>query len=396
MEEKTLNGTETFYDNLAPISDFSDIFDPLYYRKAPEDWFIVIIDIVNSTTAISNGKYKEVNTAGAMGAMAISNLKHDMSFPFLFGGDGMVYLIPPQLIKDVTDVLVDTRNLVENLFQLEQRVGLLRVSDIYAAGYSLDVAKFAVSHQYTQAIISGSGIDYAEKLIKRSDEYLQPKDYRITRRANYDGFTCRWKDIPSSKGETISFILKTLNSDEVLNQKLLTEVLSQMRIILGDESDYHPLSEENLTLAENSKQVLIEAKVQSRSINSFITAVRTAFIRVEIFFHRLIMKYRIGVGYKKKKPMNAVFDNIISSDFRKFDGTLKMVVACTTDDRKKLEEYLESLYNDKRIYYGIHVSDRALMTCLIHLGSGSEVHFVDTADGGYAMAARKLKEQMKV
>lgn len=72
-----------------------------------------------------------------------------------------------------------------------------------------------------------------------------------------------------------------------------------------------------------------------------------------------------------------------------------MVVACTTEDRVKLEEYLESLYREDKIFYGVHVSDRALMTCLIHLVSGSEVHFVDTADGGYAMAAKMMKEQMK-
>ena len=30
----------------------------------------------------------------------------------------------------------------------------------------------------------------------------------------------------------------------------------------------------------------------------------------------------------------------------------------------------------------------------MHFGSGSEVHFVDAADGGYAVASRRLKAQM--
>ncbi|MEP0899817.1 DUF3095 family protein [Nodosilinea sp. FACHB-13] len=39
--------------------------------------------------------------------------------------------------------------------------------------------------------------------------------------------------------------------------------------------------------------------------------------------------------------------------------------------------------------------DRALMTCLVFERSGREVHFVDGADGGYALAAKPLKEKLK-
>ena len=35
------------------------------------------------------------------------------------------------------------------------------------------------------------------------------------------------------------------------------------------------------------------------------------------------------------------------------------------------------------------------MTCLVFERMGSQVHFVDAADGGYAMAAVGLKKQLK-
>ena len=42
-----------------------------------------------------------------------------------------------------------------------------------------------------------------------------------------------------------------------------------------------------------------------------------------------------------------------------------------------------------------HTSETALMTCVIDGYDGNHVHFVDGADGGYALAAKQLKAQLK-
>jgi hypothetical protein len=44
--------------------------------------------------------------------------------------------------------------------------------------------------------------------------------------------------------------------------------------------------------------------------------------------------------------------------------------------------------------YGLHISDRALMTCLVFERNGRQVHFVDGADGGYALAAKEMKQKL--
>ena len=59
------------------------------------------------------------------------------------------------------------------------------------------------------------------------------------------------------------------------------------------------------------------------------------------------------------------------------------------------KDYLEKKFQEGRLVYGFHVSDRALMTCLVFDRDGRQVHFVDGADGGYALAAKKMKERMK-
>ncbi|GAB4422788.1 MAG: hypothetical protein OHK0011_02130 [Turneriella sp.] len=86
--------------------------------------------------------------------------------------------------------------------------------------------------------------------------------------------------------------------------------------------------------------------------------------------------------------------NVISSDYKKFDGMLKMVISGSPAARAGLVRELDRLKAENKLQYGIHVSDRALLTCLLHADSAQEVHFVDAADGGYALAAKMLKEQL--
>ncbi len=86
-------------------------------------------------------------------------------------------------------------------------------------------------------------------------------------------------------------------------------------------------------------------------------------------------------------------ENLQNADVYKIDGTLKMTIAATSEQRRRITASLEELRSAGLIRYGYHTSDRAIMTCLIHTNHNDEVHFVDSADGGYALAARMLKSQ---
>lgn len=77
-----------FYESLPVLPRFIDAIDPIHYRSIPEDWYVAITDVRNSTIAIDAGKYKEVNAMGAVSIMAVLNLTGKYNFPFIFGGDG--------------------------------------------------------------------------------------------------------------------------------------------------------------------------------------------------------------------------------------------------------------------------------------------------------------------
>jgi hypothetical protein len=73
-----------------------------------------------------------------------------------------------------------------------------------------------------------------------------------------------------------------------------------------------------------------------------------------------------------------------------------MVLDCTAEEITQIEGYLEGLRAQGRIAYGLQRADGALMTCLVFsLEESRHVHFVDGADGGYALGALQLKAQLR-
>ena len=389
---------DAFYHRYPLITRFQDIFDRRAYAMPPADWSLAMTDVVSSTKAIQEGHYKDVNTAGAIVVMGVSNITEGMDFPFVFGGDGTLMLIPPEFIEDVRDVMADTRSLVRNVFNLDLRVGIIPLTKLYNEGYSLRMARLQVSEQYIQAIFDGDSVQYAETLLKDRSinaQFLIPEDHKIRRRANYSGFTCRWKPVPSRYEETISLIVKFNADDRREEEELMRNILGRIRKLFGDEDTYHPLIEGNQLFSDRKDTYIVgEANVLSRKRKGLLHGIIMASIRMQLKMIKFIVRKQLNLRLMNKNLKNVKHDNIKNADFRKFDGTLKMVLSCRTADRKELEHFLEGCRRQGKLFYGIHVSDKALMTCLIHSKSTDEVHFIDAADGGYALASKQLKQQM--
>ena len=85
--------------------------------------------------------------------------------------------------------------------------------------------------------------------------------------------------------------------------------------------------------------------------------------------------------------------NFIRKNAEKFDDLLRMVVSTSKEQTFKLKSYLENEFKKGEIIYGLHKSDAALMTCLIFERHGKHAHFVDSSNGGYAVAAKEFKER---
>lgn len=399
-DKKTSLSTQNFYKYLPALSSFTDIIEPSNYFTVPDDWNLIITDVVNSTDAIKNGNYKDVNIAGGVTAMAVSNLMGDMDYPFLFGGDGMTLLLPDSVLPGVKDILFSIRELVKKNFGLKLRAGIVNVGDLKRTGKELKLCKLKISDFYNQAILTGNALDAAENFVKNDDStnpYIIPLTHKTTVKPDFTGFTCRWQDIPSHRGETVSFIIKMNSPSVASDQELLKVILDQVEILLGNDTEIHPLKEEGIKVDLSGKYFDKEATVHTGSRKGILHFFRMLKIKIEGFAVNLAVntQWKFGPKVNGMELRELRKSQVIASDFRKYDGTLKMVVACDSDSRESFLKFLDELYKQGKLFYGYHVSDRALMTCALHEGSVREVHFVDSADGGYALAAVGLKEQIK-
>jgi hypothetical protein len=91
----TPTGHDTFYGGIPVFRGFSSVMDPALYSALPDDWTIGIADIVESTRAIAQARYKAVNMAGASVIAAVANALEGREFPFVFGGDGASFAVAP-------------------------------------------------------------------------------------------------------------------------------------------------------------------------------------------------------------------------------------------------------------------------------------------------------------
>jgi len=386
--------TEYFYSQLPVLADFLEITNFRNFVSVPPDWQILVTDVIASTKAIESGRYKEVNLIGATSIVAILNIAKDIELPFVFGGDGASILIPPSLVNQAKLALLATQNLAKQAFQLDLRIGIVPVSAVNNHKYQVQIAKLKVSENYHQAVFTGYGLTQATELVKNPDrDIYQIKNNHPLTEADFSGLECRWQDIPSSKGEIVSLLVMATASKITEANYIYRQVLEKITEIYGEDTDLHPISASNLHLTLNEKALWKETKIRAFRRNWLDQQLYLSKIKWETYLGILFLNFKPKIGEVDWGKYKDIL--LQSTDYKKFDDILRMVIAGNDRQRQRLTSYLETQYQAGKLVYGIHTSDRALMTCLVFERSGRQVHFIDGADGGYALAAKGMKKQIQ-
>ena len=126
--------TCSFYSDLPSFADFAEITDFDHYSPLPDDWVLLVSDVIQSTSAISNGNYKSVNVVGAASITAVINVSDKIKLPFAFGGDGSLIAVPPQLLEVASNELKRLQNAAFDMFGLELRAAAIPVSTLREKG----------------------------------------------------------------------------------------------------------------------------------------------------------------------------------------------------------------------------------------------------------------------
>src|SRR6186997_1923025 len=113
---------DTFYSSIPVFRGFAKLMDPALYSGLPDDWSIGVADIVESTRAIAEARYKAVNMAGASIIAAVTNALEGREFPFVFGGDGASFAVSPEDLAAAREALAATAGWVRDDLELAMRV----------------------------------------------------------------------------------------------------------------------------------------------------------------------------------------------------------------------------------------------------------------------------------
>jgi hypothetical protein len=375
-------GSERFYGSIPVFRGFGRLMDPALYSPLPDDWSIGVADIVESTRAIAEARYKAVNMAGAAVIASVTNALDGREFPFVFGGDGASFAVSPGDLDRAREALAATATWVKDDLDLVMRVALVPVAAVRSQGLDVRVARFGPSPNLSYAMFSGGGLGWAETAMKRG-EFAVPAAPSGTQ-PDLTGLSCRFQEIPSVRGLILSvLIVPARDADPVSFRGLIEDVIA-----LAERSPDagRPVPPGGPPLRWPPAGVEFEARA-ARGGSLFK---RRARVLAQTLFAYLVMRFGISVGgFVPKTYVQQVVEN---SDFRKYDDGLRMILDCTPQLERELTQRLGAAASAGIARYGLHRQDAAMMTCFTPSALRSDhVHFIDGARGGYASAATALK-----
>ena len=383
--------SENFYSDLPAAPDFSELAEASNYTPLPDDWTLVVTDVVGSTKAIEDGNYKSVNMVGAASIISVTNIAQGQQLPFVFGGDGSLIAVPPQLVGNASDEIRKLQAASQGIFGLSLRAAAIPVSALRSSGANTSVSKYHLAEGNFLAMFGGTGPAIADEWLKEDEDCrgyaLKPNEDEEP--ANLDGLSCRWEPLTARNGTMLTVILMSRNKDR---QDQIINVADAISDILGKPiSSFAPAHDKTLRFRFPPAGLKFEIAANRHQSGWLRETYRAYFTSLMQY---LCERFGITLGDYN----GAVYREELKarSDYRKYDGSLRMVLDVSREQANEIEQFLESKYQSGEILYGVWSSDRALMTCLLFsLADSQHVHFIDGADGGYAMAAKRLKDQIK-
>ena len=153
-------GSDDIYSSMPVAVDFVEAVKAGSYRALPDDWVVGFSDVMGSTEAVSQGRYKAVNMVGAGVIAAVSNALRRRPFPFVFGGDGASFAVGPSDASAAREALRAMAIYSREAFQLSLRIAMTDVATIRAAGHDVRVARFGASKDCAYAMFSGGGLTW--------------------------------------------------------------------------------------------------------------------------------------------------------------------------------------------------------------------------------------------
>jgi hypothetical protein len=379
--------TPSFYDTLTPMREPVQVYDSGNYVEVPTSWYLAVSDIKGSTQAVETGQHADVNFAAAAMIAALKNLCGS-NIPYQFGGDGAVALVPPEHAQAARRSLAQTRRFARSEFKLDLRVGLASLGELKKRNAEVFVGRYEPSPGNPYAVFLGNGIDLMESSVKgRADDSLATLAMIGDRdddgeAPDLTGLSCRWTPLRSARGRMVALVIRSPD-----HGRIHADITARAGV-----PALNAASLENLQVRWPPRGLLREAKARRGKIPLWLSALHVA---VHSFVAYLFFKNRWNLGkFNAERYRHTMFKGAV--DFARSGQSLALVFDCPVDRIEDIRSYLDAAVARGDLSYGMHISDHAVMTCLVtSVDDDKHVHFIDGGDGGYTRAATQLKARLK-
>lgn len=384
-------GSEQFYRALAPATSFAQAAELQYYAPVPEDWTVLIGDIRDSTGAIESGRYKAVNMVGAAVITSVLNACPGLDLPFVFGGDGGALVVPLDALDAGRKALAALQSHTKTAFDLDLRAAAIPVAALKAGGHDLRIMKLRLSEDNHLAMFAGSGLNQADEWLKRAlpDDPILIKP--LDAAPDLEGLSCRWQPLESQNGMILTIISASSDRTSAGERNHFLNVTQALARILGAPLELSsPVSDSSLQFRWPPAGLDLETRATAGNKSLFRR-------RLEILLQSLLQGFaefsRGRVGYYDAPKYREEMRH--NTDFEKYDGMLRLVLDVSPEQSAGIFHYFQQEHAVGRLNYGIHTANEALVTCVVfNLQQSRHIHFIDGANGGYALAATNLKRQL--
>lgn len=357
--------------------------DHLFYN-VPESWHVVITDIRNSTGAVAGGMHETVNLIATGSIVSVLNIafRAGITVPFFFGGDGATFIVPSAIADEAMRALAVFRKNTKDNFDLDLRIGIVAVTEIYAKNFELKLSKLKVSGAFSIPVVLGDGLYCAEKLVK-NEQYRFDYEPKPEDGLDLSGMQCRWDKIgpPEMNQEVVTLLVCAPAGRK--QAALFAKVMEHVDGIYGPFPRRQPISVPRLIWKTTFKKMEMEMLVRKGRINVLgLVASWIAWLSGYVYF-------------RTSRGRNYLNSLVEMSDTLVIDGKINTVITGSPQQRGQLQRALDEMEAAQEIFYGLHVSSESVMSCYVHDLKDGHIHFVDGAEGGYTKAAGMLKQKLR-
>jgi len=357
------------------------------FKNVPESWYVIVVDIQNSTNAVKEGNHHQVNLTATGAIISVLNtirkFQGNIEIPYFFGGDGATFIVPFSLLDKIVQVLDNYRIHIKRKTNLVLRVGQIHVKELVEKDVQLKIAKHQLTEKLSIPIVLGNGLKVAEHIIKSSFKEKNTTSFDESL-LNLEGMECRWDEISPDKSQAKVVCLLLDATVEATQSDIYKQVLSQMEKDFGSFENRQPIKNTKLRLDANPKKVLEEMKISLVSNNW-------------MYFLKSWLKTNFGKIYLNLTSSGKQYLKQIGQLSHTFmlDGMINTVFTAEQSKIDNFIAFLDTLEADNKLIYGIHVTHASVMSCYVLDRRTTHSHFVDGTEGGYTSAAKMFKIKKK-